>query len=158
MCPALQPAFERTRADASRSRGCRGNAVIEFSLVFLLLWALLTGCFRIAYSAFVYGSLVSAVDGAARYAARVPFDLPGHTFVSKVANMAAYGSPAGTGSPLTPGLTPGNIAVTWTTDTTGAPLTMTVSVTGYSVNALFQTFTFSGKPSVTVRYAGTYKP
>lgn len=156
MCLQPRSYCEHCRTDARRRS--RGNAVIEFSLVFLLLWALLSGCFRIAYSAYGYASLVSAVDGAARYAARVPFDVPGHGFVSKVANMAAYGSPAGGGPPLAPSLTPGNVSVSWTTDTTGAPLTMTVAVTGYSVNALFQTFTFSGKPSVTVRYSGTYKP
>lgn len=158
MFPKLQRSCEGSRPNAGRGRGCRGNAVLEFSLVFLLLWALLSGCFRIAYSAYVYAALVNAVDGAARYAARVPFDVPGHTFVGKVANVAAYGSPDGTGSALAPNMTRGNISVSWSTDTSGAPLTITVAVTGYSVNALFQTFTFSGKPSVTVRYAGTYKP
>ena len=158
MGPALQPRYDQIRPGAGRGRRCRGNAVLEFSLGFLLFWGLLTGCFRIAYSAYIYAALVTAVDGAARYAARVPFDLPSHTFVSKVANMAAYGSPAGTGPALAPGLTPGKVSVTWTTDTAGAPLTITVAVAGYSVNTLFQTFTFSGKPSVTVRYSGTYKP
>jgi Flp pilus assembly protein TadG len=139
--------------------GCRrGNAVVEFSLAFLLLYGLLSGCFRIGYSAYVYGALVNAVDCGARYAARVDFDVPNHTFVSAVANMAATGTPDGSGSALAPGLAASNISVTWTTDTSGAPLTVSVSVAGYSVNALFQTFTFSGKPSVTVRYAGSYKP
>jgi Flp pilus assembly protein TadG len=136
---------------------CRGNAVVEFSLVFVLFWTVLGGCFQIGYSAYVYGALVSALDGAARYAARVDFDT-GHTFVGGIANMAATGSPEGGGAPLAPQLSPSNISVTWTTDTSGAPLTMTVSATNYSVNALFQTVKFSGKPSITVRYAGSYKP
>ena len=142
---------------AARAR-CRGNAVAEFSLSFVLLWTILGGCFRIAYSAYVYAALVNAVDGAARYASRVDFDVPNHAFASSVANMAATGSPSGSGAALAPQLTPANISVTWTTDTSGAPLTMTVSVVNYSVNALFQTFNFSGKPSITVRYAGSYKP
>jgi Flp pilus assembly protein TadG len=141
-----------------RRRALKGNAVIEFSLVFLLFWCLLGGCFRVAYSTYVYYSLVSAVAGAARYAARVDFDIPNHSFVPAVANMAVYGSPAGGGTASAPGLSTGNISVAWTSDSTGAPLTMTVSVQNYSVNALFQTFTWSGKPSVTVRYAGSYKP
>lgn len=135
----------------------RGNAALEFALVLLLFAALLSGCFRFGYSIYVYESLVSAVAGAARYAARVDFDEPGHTFVNGVVNMAVYGSPAAGTVPLAPGLAPGNIAVTWTTDGKGLPLTITVSVTGYSVNALFQTFTWTGKPRVTVRYAGVYK-
>jgi Flp pilus assembly protein TadG len=143
---------------AARQTRTRGNTVIEFSLLFLLFWILVSGCFRVAYPAYVYSSLAGAVDGGARYAARVPFDAPTHTFVTKVANMAAYGSPNGSGAALAPGLTASNISVTWTTDTSGAPVTMRVAITGYSVNALFQTFTFSGKPAVTVRYAGTYKP
>jgi Flp pilus assembly protein TadG len=136
----------------------RGNAALEFSFVFLLFWALIGGCVRIGYSTYIYYSLVSAVAGAARYAARADFDVPNHNFVANVANMAVYGSPSGGGNPLAPGLTTASISVTWTSDATGAPLTMTVSIKEFSVNALFQTLSWRGKPSVTVRYAGTYKP
>ncbi len=140
-----------------RKRGRRtGSAAIEFALTFLLLWALLAGVFRFGYSMFVYESLVSAVAGAARYAARVDFDSPGHTFIAKVKNVAVYGSPAGGTRPLAPGMTPANVNVTWTVDEVGVPVTLTVSVVDYSVNAVFQTFTWSGKPSVTVRFAGSY--
>lgn len=136
---------------------CRGNAVVEFALVFLLLWALLSGCFQVAYSAYLYGALLRAVDGAARYASRVDFDSQ-HAFVAGVANMAATGSPEGGRTPLAPQLSPSNISVTWIADTTGVPQTMTVTVVNYSVNALFQSVGFSGKPSITVRYAGSFKP
>ena len=160
MGPALQMRIEdgRRQVQETARRGASGSAVLEFSLMALLFWGILSGCFRIAYSAYIYSSLVSAVDGGARYASRVDFDASGLTFIAKIANMAAFGSPDGTGSPLAPGLTAANIAVTWSTDTKGTPLTMTVAVAGYSVNSLFQTFTFSRKPSVTVRYAGSYKP
>jgi Flp pilus assembly protein TadG len=141
----------------ARKTGRRaGSAAIEFALTFLLLWLLLAGVFRFGYSMFVYESLVSAVAGAGRYAARVDFDSPGHTFVAKVKNVAVYGNPAGGTNPLAPGLTPANVDVTWTVDAVGVPLTLTVSVVNYSVNAVFQTFTWSGKPSVTVRFAGAY--
>lgn len=145
------------RPKPSRARRTAGMATVEFGLAFLLLWLLLGGTFRVGYSMYVYESLVSAVAGAARYAARVDFDSPGHAFVTNVKNMAVYGSPGTGTAALTPGLQTGNIGVTWTTDDQGVPLTITVSVTGYTVNALFQSFTWSGKPSVTVRYAGTYK-
>ena len=135
----------------------RGNAVIEFALTFGLLWALLGGCFKLGYSIYLYQSLLNAVAGAARYAARVDFDEPNHTFVTAVRNMAVYGDPAGGTSPLTAGLAPANISVTWSYDAKGVPSTITVSVIGYSVNAVFQTLTWTGKPAVTVRYAGTYK-
>ena len=134
-----------------------GNAVIEFALAFGILWLILGGCFRVGYSTYLYQSLIGAVDGAARYAARVDFDEPSHTFVGAVKNMAAYGAPSGIGVPLAPGLAPSHISVAWTVDAKGVPQTITVSVTGYSVNAVFQSFTWTGKPKVTVRYAGSYK-
>lgn len=134
-----------------------GNAVVEFALTFSLLWMLLGGCFKVGYSIYLYQSLLNAVAGASRYAARVDFDEPNHNFIVAVKNMAAYGNPGGGGTPLAPGLDAGNISVTWTYDTKSVPDTITVGVTGYAVNAVFQSFTWSGKPSVTVRYAGSYK-
>jgi Flp pilus assembly protein TadG len=132
-----------------------GNAAIELALTFLLLWMLFGGAFRFGYSIYIYESLVSQVANAARYASRVDFDT-GHTFVSAVQKMAVYGSPAGGLSALVPGLTTANINVTWTTDSTGLPLSMTVSLNNYTVNTLFQSFTWSGKPAFTVRFAGRY--
>jgi|SRR5215471_6466752 len=134
-----------------------GWATIEFALVFLLLWALLSGCFRLGYSIYLYETLECAVAGAARYAARVDFDSPNHAFITGVKNIAVYGDPSGGTVALAPGLATSNINVHWTLDTKGVPATITVEVTGYSVNALFQSFTWSSKPSVTVRYAGSYK-
>jgi Flp pilus assembly protein TadG len=134
-----------------------GNAMIEFALVFGLLWILLSGCFRIGYSIYIYQSALNALAGAARYAARVDFDEPNHAFAAKVRNMAVYGNPAGGTAPLAPGLRTGDISVAWEYDAKGVPVTITVSLSGYSVNAVFQSFTWSGKPSVTVRYSGSYK-
>jgi Flp pilus assembly protein TadG len=133
-----------------------GTAAIEFALTLSLLVALLNGCFRVGYPIFAYETLVSSVAGAARYAARIEFDDPNQTFVASVQNMAVYGSPTGGTSPVVPGLMTNNIQVTWTRDAQGLPLTLTVTVQGYTTNAVFQSFTWSGKPSVTVRFAGVY--
>jgi Flp pilus assembly protein TadG len=138
-----------------RYKSTAGNAALELALTFMLLWTLLGGAFRFGYAMYVYESLVSAVAGAARFASRVDFD-SGHTFTTSVKNMAVYGSPTTGTAALAPGLTTANINVTWTTDATGLPLTITVSVTHYTINAVFQTFTWSGKPSMTVRFAGRY--
>jgi Flp pilus assembly protein TadG len=140
----------------ARRNAAAGNAALELALTFLMLWTLLGGAFRFGYAMYVYESLVSAVAGAARYGARVDFDATGHSFVSAVKNMAVYGSPTGGTPALAPGLTTANIDVTWTTDASGIPRSMTVSVINYTVNAVFQTFTFSGKPSVTAHFAGRY--
>ena len=141
------------RGGQSRS----GMAVVEFALAFGMLWLLLSGCFRLGYSIYLYQSLLQAVAGAARYAARVDFDEPNHAFAAGVRNMAVYGNPAGGTAALVPGLTAANISVTWSVDLKGVPDTITVQVTGYSVNAVFQSFTWNGKPAVTVSYAGSYK-
>ncbi len=135
----------------------RGMAVVEFALAFGLLWLLLSGCFRLGYSIYLYQALLNAVAGAARYAARVDFDEPNHTFIGAVQKMAVFGNPAGGTAAQVPGLTTGNISVTWTVDAKGVPDTITVKVTRYSVNAVFQSFTWSNKPSVTVCYTGSYK-
>lgn len=135
----------------------RGSAVVEFALTFGLLWLLVSGAFRLGYAIYLYQSLEDALAGAARYAARVDFDAPAHTFIPAVRNMAVYGAPAGGGTALVPGLAPSNVSVTWTTDAKGIPVTLTLAITGYTANALFQTFTWSGKPRITVRYAGSYK-
>jgi Flp pilus assembly protein TadG len=135
----------------------RGTAAVEFALTFALLWTLLTGCFRVGYSIYTYENLVSAVAAAARYAAHVDFDEPDHTFVGRICNMAVYGSPTGGGTPVAPSLTTGQIQVTWTRDAAGVPLTLTVSIRNYSIDALFHTFTWTGKPVTTVRFAGLYK-
>jgi len=131
--------------------------MLELALVFPLLWLILAGGFRIGFAAYIYQSLLNSVAGAARYAARVDFDEPSHTFVTSVQNMAVYGSPTGGGTPLVPGLTVSNVAVTWSLDARGVPDTIRVAISGYQVNAVFQSFTWSGKPAVTVRYSGFYK-
>lgn len=134
-----------------------GSATLELALVFGLLWLLLSGAFRLGYSIYTYQSLLNAVSGAARYAARVDFDEPSHTFITAVKNVAVYGAPAGGRAPLVPGLTPTNITVTWTVDAKSVPATITIGITNYTVDAVFQSFTWQSKPSVTVRYAGSYK-
>ena len=89
--------------------------------------------------------LADAVAGGARYASRVDFDDPDHTFVGRVKNMTVYGNPDGTGRPLAPGLTTDIVRVTWTTDAKGVPQTITVGITS------------SNKQSVTVQYTGSFK-
>jgi len=44
--------------------------------------------------------------------------------------------------------------VTGSDGTTQIPTDVTVAVTGLSVNAVFRSFTFSGKPRATVAYLG----
>ena len=135
----------------------RGNAVLEFALSFAVLWALFSGVFQYGYSMYIYNNLAIAVANGANYAARVQFDDPDHTFATAVKNMVVYGSPAAGTTPMVAGLGTGNVAVSWTTDSEGVPQTITVGITGFTVNAVFKTFTFTNKPQVTVKWFGVYK-
>ena len=137
--------------------GQRGNAAIEFALSFACIWGIFTGVFEFGHSMYIYNNLATSVTDGARYAARVDFDDPAHTFITKVKNVVLYGSPTAGASTIVPGLTAANINVTWTTDSAGLPVTITVAVTGYTVNAIFGNFTFTNKPSVTMKYMGSYK-
>jgi Flp pilus assembly protein TadG len=141
----------------TRVRRQRGSAVLEFALSFALLWAVFSGVFQFGYSMYVYNSLANAVSQGARYAARVDFDSPSHAFAGPVKNMVVYGSPTGGGTPLAPGLATSQVSVTWTTDAAGVPQTITVGINTYTLNAIFQNFTFTNKPRVTVQFLGSYK-
>ena len=134
----------------------RGNTLFEFAISFTVLWAFLVGIFQFGYTMYIYNGLASTVATGARFASQVRFDPPGNSFVPKVKNMVVYGSPGGGGQPLVPGLTLEQVEVTWTTDAAGVPQTITVAIRDYAVNAVFTTYHFSRKPSVTMRYAGIF--
>lgn len=141
------------RKNASR----RGSAAVEFALSFAVLWAIFAGVFQFGYSMYVYNSLAGAVADAAMFAARTDFDEPGHQFVARLTNLVVYGSPAGGSTPLAPGLKPEHVRVSWTKDSSGYPLTITISISGYSLDAIFSRYAFNGKPRTTAPFLGTYK-
>lgn len=140
-----------------RRDSTRGNAVIEFALAFSLLWAALAGVFQFGYAMYIYNELLIATAQGARFASTVDFDSSGQTFITQVKNIVVYGSPNGGVNPLVPGLTVANISVNWLADSAGVPQTMTVSIVNYTCDAVFRSFTWNGKPLVTVRYMGVYK-
>lgn len=133
--------------------------MLEFSLAFGLLWAILSGVFVYGYAMYIYNGLAAAVRDAATLACRLDFDASdaGSGFRRRVQNMVVHGDPEGSGAPLVPGLTPSQVEVTWIADGAGVPATVTVRVRSFQVNAIWKTFTFDGKPSVTVPYAGAVK-
>lgn len=139
------------------SNNRKGSAALEFALSFLMLWTILSGVFQFGYAMYIYNSLECAVVGAGRYAARVDFDSPAHTFVTQVKNIAVYGNPSGTGTALAPGLTTAKVNVTWTVDSMGVPQTITVAISSYRVDAIFKSYIFTNKPRITVSYLGSYK-
>jgi len=77
-----------------------------------------------------------------------------------VQNVVVYGSPtpAAGASPVVRGLANSNVNVNFNPDANGVPTNVTVSATGFSVDAVFTTFTFNGKPMASVPYLGRYSP
>ena len=138
-----------------------GFAVVEFALGAGVLMAAFSGTFEIGYAALQYGKLESAVAQGARYAAMIPYDsassTPSAAFSTAVRNMVLYGNPAGGSSPVVTNLAPSNVALT-VTFAKGVPSAVAVSITGYSITALFARISLSGKPSAVFPYYGVWAP
>jgi Flp pilus assembly protein TadG len=142
-------------------RTSRGSAIVEFALGSGVLLAGFAGCFQIGYTLIQYDRLQTAVTQAARYASIAPYDsataTPSSSFQSAVQNMVLYASPVGGGSPVVSGLKAANIQLVVTFNN-GVPGTMKVSITGYSINALFGLHTLNDKPQATYSYQGIWSP
>lgn len=139
----------------------RGSILVEFALTFLLLIALFSGAFEFGYVLFAYNTLVSAVREGARYASLRPYDsassTPSPAFATAVQNMVVYGDPAGGTTPVLRGLAASNVQVSILTSGS-APLQVTVSITGFSVDAVFGTVILNNKPACSFPYLGIATP
>ena len=95
------------------------------------------------------------MDGAA-YASRATYCAGKSTFDDAGKAMVVYGDPnASSGTPRVPNLAVGKVDVTVTP--AAYPTTVTVRIVGFTINALFQSLTFSNKPAVTMMYLGNYQ-
>ena len=135
----------------------RGSALVEFAIGFSLLWACLAGIFQFSHAMYIYNALTISIQNGSHYAAFVKFDSPANTFVQKIRNEVVFGNPQGGTERLVPGLLTSHVSVTWTADSAGIPQTITTSIQGFSCYVVFQTFTWTGKPSATVRFMGRFQ-
>jgi Flp pilus assembly protein TadG len=143
------------------SRDRQGTALVEFAIGSAVMVALFTGTFQFGYTFLQYNNLENAVARGARYASVATYDsatsTPSSAFQTAVQNMVLYGSPTAGTSPVLPGLATSNVTLN-VTFTNGVPTAMTVAITGYTVNAVFTTFTLNSKPQVTCPYLGIWSP
>jgi Flp pilus assembly protein TadG len=158
----IQPGADRLRVPHLRRRPRRnGTAVIEFAVGAGVLLTTFTGTFEFGYTLTEYNKLETAAAQGAHYAAIVPYDslttTPSAAFLSSVKNMVLYGSPVAGNSPVVSGLAAGNVVLK-VSFANGVPSSMQVSITGYTINALFGTHTLTGKPQVTYSYQGLWAP
>jgi len=108
----------------------RGVALTEFALTLPMLLMIMLPILEFGRAYYQYDTLAKSVRQAARY---LSVRSPGID-VDKARNIVVYGNPAGTGSPLVPGLSLSNVP-TPTYGTTGTyPVlnTVTVTVTGFT--------------------------
>jgi len=155
----------------SRLGSRRGNALVEFALSSLILIPIFAGTFQFGYTFYIYNLLCTQMRAGARYASTRAFRCSNSTsithFKDKIKNMVRFGSPDGTGTLIEPGLTAAQLDVQIKdkngvdADDTHVPAYVIVSTstaTPYSVDAVFKTFTFSGKPVVRFPYIGEFSP
>ena len=138
-----------------------GSAILEFAIGSAVLISAFTGTFEFGYSFLQYNNLENAVARGARYASIATYDssttTPSSQFQTAVQNMVLYGSPTAGTSPVLPSLAASNVNLT-VTFTNGAPASMTVSITGYTINSIFAQNTLTNKPQVTYTYQGIWQP
>jgi Flp pilus assembly protein TadG len=158
----MKGSMTRSRHISSKRRGSQGgNAFIEFALGATVLVAMFTGTFQFGYAFYTYNNLQNAVRAGASFAAMEAYDsnstTPSTAFKTAVENVVVYGNRSGTGRSIVPGLTAANVNFT-PVFTNNVPSAMTVSVTGFTINAIFSSFSLTNKPQVTMPYYGRYSP
>ena len=152
----------RTASSPTRQSAQGGSAMVEFALGATILVALFTGIYQYGYTFYVYNCLQNAVRAGARYASRETYDSPTRTpsnnFYTSVRNTVVYGDPnASSGSTTAPGLTTSQVILK-VDFAREVPTTMTVSINGYSINAVMRSFTLSNKPQASMPFIGIFAP
>lgn len=126
-----------------------GHAMIELAASAAVMIAFVSGTFQFGYAFYAYNQLLTAVGNGGRYAAmRTPGDLDKTN--QAIRNMVVYGDaqPVEGAQPVVANLSPSQVDVQWIRNESGSPEYVRVSIREYTVNAVFKSFTFTGKPSV----------
>jgi hypothetical protein len=140
-----------------------GHAMLELAVSAAVMVSCLAGTFQFGYTFYVYNLLVTSIGNGARYASARTYHGESEAALDQtnraIRNMVVYGDaePAADAEPIAPKLRPEQIEVRWTMDEHGAPAAVNVSIREYSVDAVFKTFTFTGRPGVEFPYVGPSK-
>ena len=102
-------------------------------------------------------ALQMAVANAAELGSQIDYDV-GDTgnptsFQQKLQNMVVYGDETAGTKPIVPGLTTANVNVAVTLDAQSIPRDITITITGYTINAIFKSFALN-KPRATTKFLG----
>jgi len=142
----------------------RGHAMIELAVSAGVMVACLAGTVQFGYTFYIYNQLVSAVGNGGRYAAmrtyRAAAQRDIETGKAAIRNMVVYGDarPALGALPQVPNLKPDQVQVEWVADESGKPAAVSVSIAGYTVDAVFGMVHFTGRPAVEYPFVGRFAP
>jgi Flp pilus assembly protein TadG len=136
--------------------------MLELAFSAAVMLSCLVGTFQFGYTFYVYNQLVTAVGNGARYAAMRTYHAGSDQDIElakrAIRNMVVYGDPepGPDAAPIAAKFTPDQVDVRWVMsekgDEKGAPSAVNVSIREYSVDAVFKTFTFTGRPGVEFPY------
>jgi Flp pilus assembly protein TadG len=137
-----------------RKKSERGNAVLEFALGWSILWFLFSGVYQFGYAFYVYNVLQTQVANAAELGSKLGYDNASpNTYKTALQNMVVYGDETSTGlNAVVPGLTTNNVSVVL--NNASYPQDVTITITGYTIDAFFTKFALNNKPRATVAYYG----
>ena len=146
--------------------GRSGHAMVEFALGSTILMTVFAGTFQYGFIFYQYNALENAVINGAPFASQYRYDsltsAPSNSFQTAVKNMVVYGDPTGTNTtPIVKNLATGNVNISvgmLGSGTNLVPISMTVYITGYTIDAIFGSFTCTNKPAVTYAYQGIFAP
>src|SRR6266849_2794302 len=139
---------------AIRKKSERGNALLEFAIGWSVLWFVFSGVYQFGYAFYVYNVLVTQVANAAELGSKLSYNnVSPDTYTTALRNMVVYGDETSTGlSPVVPGLGTGNVSVVL--NNTTFPQDVTITITGYTIDAFFTKFALNNKPRATAAYYG----
>ena len=149
---------------AIKRRNQRGHVMLELAVSAAVMASCLAGTFQFGYTFYVYNELVTALGNGARYAAQRTYRAASERDVERgdlaIRNMVVYGDsqPVADARPIAPNLKAENIDVKWLKSGDGAPLAVDVSLHGYTLDAIFKSITFEGRPTVEFPFVGKYAP
>ena len=119
----------------------KGGTLAELAILVPVLIVMLAAVTELGRLFQTYTALSKSTRAAARYLSNNPYDDEPVNYIAKAKNMAVCGNPDCTGKdPVVPGLTDANITVApeWDTDPpVGPPATITISITGYNFQPIF---------------------
>ena len=144
------------------SRERRGNAIIEFALLWAVLFPLVAGAAQFGSAFYQYNNLCSTVRNAARYLSIQTYESSNETIpdtlLAEVRNVVRYGSPApANGATLIVNVPPQNINVTMTFSN-NAPASVKVTIARFDIDMVVKTFTINNKPESQFPFVGRWDP